>query len=488
MFSFFRIGKTLKPQLAVTKSELQPQLHETREAADETSVSFDSAAYWSDRYRANGNSGAGSYGRLAGFKADVINGFVRDRGIDSIIEFGCGDGAQLTRAEYPDYLGFDVADEAIELCRNRFAGDVTKEFRNVATYKHDRADVTLSLDVIYHLIEDGVFHEYMRRLFFSANKYVIVYSSNYDGDWPAVHVKHRKFTDWVSRHQADFKLIEKIPNRYPLVDDEQTESFAEFFIFERQVPRRHTLPGHLVVSITSYAKRFPTLELTLRRILQQTIKPDEILLWIAPEDAAQLPPEIVELHSSGVSIRLTRDIRSYKKIVPAREHYPNSFIITFDDDVDYPLDAIESLVKNYRSPREILCRRANKISFGRNGKPLPYNKWQFDIAEERAGPDLLATGCGGILYPPQVLQHPDVLDEAAFRELAPTSDDLWLFWMAHLSGDTIRRVGAPYPLRLWPGCDEQGLWATQNSLGGNDRAIAALSERYGWPVGPGSKH
>src|SRR5579859_8234848 len=57
-----------------------------------------SSTYWEERYRAGGNSGAGSYGRLAEFKAEVLNGFVHSRGIRSVVEFGCGDGAQLALA------------------------------------------------------------------------------------------------------------------------------------------------------------------------------------------------------------------------------------------------------------------------------------------------------------------------------------------------------------------------------------------------------
>ncbi len=324
----------------------------------------------------------------------------------------------------------------------------------------------------------------MRRLFFSADRSVIIYASNYDGDWPAIHVKHRRFTDWVDIHHADFKLIQTIQNCYPLANDDQNESFAEFFIFEKQVPRKHTLPGHLVVSVTSYAKRFPTLELTLRRILQQTVKPDETVLWIAADEADQLPEGVTALQRSGLSIRLTRDIRSYKKIIPALEHYPESFIITLDDDVDYPPDAIATLVDNYRSPSEILCRRAHRITFDENGTALPYNEWQFEVPGEDVRADLFATGCAGVLYPPHSLKYPDVLDEAAFSALAPWGDDLWLFWMTRLAGNTVRRVGAPHPLRLWPGCDEQGLWKTKNANGGNDQAIAALSMRYGWPLRP----
>ena len=60
-----------------------------------------SAQYWETRYRTGGDSGAGSYGRLAKFKAESINGFVRENGIHSVIEWGCGDGSQLSLAGIP---------------------------------------------------------------------------------------------------------------------------------------------------------------------------------------------------------------------------------------------------------------------------------------------------------------------------------------------------------------------------------------------------
>src|SRR5687768_6622655 len=53
---------------------------------------LNSNQYWDDRYLIGGNSGAGSYDRLAQFKADVLNKFAYDRDVSSVIEFGCGDG------------------------------------------------------------------------------------------------------------------------------------------------------------------------------------------------------------------------------------------------------------------------------------------------------------------------------------------------------------------------------------------------------------
>ncbi len=89
---------------------------------------WNSCDYWDRRYKKGGNSGAGSYNRLAEFKADFLNRFVVQNQIDSVIEFGSGDGAQLQLAYYPTYIGVDVSAKAIELCRTMFSGDISKVF------------------------------------------------------------------------------------------------------------------------------------------------------------------------------------------------------------------------------------------------------------------------------------------------------------------------------------------------------------------------
>ena len=87
-----------------------------------------SQAYWEGRYAGGGTSGAGSYGALAEFKAELLNAFVKDKSVKSVIEFGCGDGHQLSLASYPKYIGLDVSKTAIELCTERFRDDSDKRF------------------------------------------------------------------------------------------------------------------------------------------------------------------------------------------------------------------------------------------------------------------------------------------------------------------------------------------------------------------------
>jgi hypothetical protein len=192
-----------------------------------------SADYWDQRYQSGGNSGPGSYNRLAEFKADVLNRFVADHNIASVIEFGCGDGSQLKLAHYPAYLGIDVSTKAVELCRTTFANDPSKRFLlSAALEPGTTADLALSLDVIYHLTENTVYEAYMHRLFQSALRFVIIYSSNMDQPSEAKHVRHRRFIPWVERNQPHWVLHSTIKNAYPwdLAEPDQT-SFADFYVF-----------------------------------------------------------------------------------------------------------------------------------------------------------------------------------------------------------------------------------------------------------------
>jgi hypothetical protein len=192
-----------------------------------------SADYWERRYKSGGNSGAGSYSRLAEFKADVLNRFVEQHQISSVIEHGSGDGAQLRLARYPSYTGLDISAKAVEMCRAMFAKDTSKRFlQSGAVTAGTVADLALSLDVIYHLVEDPTFDAYMRQLFASARRFVIVYSSNMERDWPAEHVRHRQFTDWIGRNKPEWRLDSTIKNAYPWdpADPEHT-SFADFYVF-----------------------------------------------------------------------------------------------------------------------------------------------------------------------------------------------------------------------------------------------------------------
>ena len=204
-----------------------------------------SAGYWERRYSDGGTSGHGSYGRFARFKAGILNAFVAEHRVGTVLEFGCGDGNQLALADYPSYVGLDVSETALTLCRERFRDDATKRFLRYDPGTPLRgdprflADLSLSLDVVYHLTEDAVFESYMRDLFASAERFVIIYSSDTDVTHPSEppHVRHRAFSRWVAGHLPAWRIVRRIPNRFPQSSDGDLSSFAEFVIYARSERR-----------------------------------------------------------------------------------------------------------------------------------------------------------------------------------------------------------------------------------------------------------
>lgn len=203
---------------------------------------FRSATYWENRYESGRTSGPGSQSVLAAYKAGFLNSFVASNHVTSVVEFGCGDGGQLSLAHYPTYVGLDVSRTAIRLCKSRYADDKTKSFFRIKSSGSNRrvippGELGLSLDVIFHLVEDDVYQEYMHRLFSSSRRYVVIYSSNREGVEvkPAQHVRHRRFTDWVATNHMKWRLAFRELNPFPFDPSNPTlTSFADFFVYERR--------------------------------------------------------------------------------------------------------------------------------------------------------------------------------------------------------------------------------------------------------------
>lgn len=167
-----------------------------------------SSNYWEERYRLGGESGEGSRGASAEYKASVINRFITQHGVRSLIEFGCGDGVQLAMFNTAAYTGVDVSQTVIQQCRKRFSDDTGKTFILNSDYKGECADLAVSLDVIFHLVEDPVYNAYLDRLFTAAKRYVLIYSTSADLRNTGIpHVRHRDVAADVSRLFPQFERM-----------------------------------------------------------------------------------------------------------------------------------------------------------------------------------------------------------------------------------------------------------------------------------------
>lgn len=193
-----------------------------------------SRQYWEDRYRLGGDAGGGSFGAPARYKAEVLNRFVRDHAIASVIEFGCGDGNQLQLAHYPDYMGVDVSAAALAHCRARFASDARKQFVLLDDYRGERAELSLSLDVLFHLVEDTTYLAYLDRLFAAASHYVVVYSTSTERSPRTFrHVRHRDVAgDIAARFHLFVRMHEEETALPPPVQSGQGLD-TRFFFYQR---------------------------------------------------------------------------------------------------------------------------------------------------------------------------------------------------------------------------------------------------------------
>lgn len=232
-----QIKKTIYKNKALSKTLIPAYLAVKRVR------NFSSQNYWENRYKSGGNSGAGSYGRLADFKAEVLNDFVKKHKIKTVLELGSGDGNQLGLFKFPHYIGFDVSRTSIANCIDLYGKELDKSFflyePTCFNDKNDifSVDMAMSLDVIYHLVEDEVFEKYMRDMFEMAQQYVVIYSSDLEDAAlsRAQHVRHRQFTKWISKNLKGWKLEVQVDNKYSHKANLIDESPANFYFYKKVI-------------------------------------------------------------------------------------------------------------------------------------------------------------------------------------------------------------------------------------------------------------
>jgi glycosyltransferase involved in cell wall biosynthesis len=196
--------------------------------------------YWDNRYKQGYSAGSCSYGRLANFKAAVINDFIAQYEIKAIADLGYGDGYQTGLFDVEKYYGYEISSKAVERCSNIFASDSSKVFSLYEPQKNDfklipPVELSISLDVLYHIVEDDIYNAHMRDLFGLSNRFVIIYANNTDiQNNNKSYLRFRKFTNWVKDNLSEWTLSGFIPNQYPY-DPEfgKTTSICDFYFFSK---------------------------------------------------------------------------------------------------------------------------------------------------------------------------------------------------------------------------------------------------------------
>ena len=134
----------------------------------------------------------------------------------------------------------------------------------------------------------------------------------------------------------------------------------------------------IIVSLTSYGTRIHEASLAIESLMQQTMKPNRIVLWLDNSfEGKKLPQALLRQKKRGLEISFCPDIQSYKKLIHQMRQTPKDAIITADDDILYDFDVLEHLILAYlNNPRMIHCCRVHKIGINAGGALLPYEKWE----------------------------------------------------------------------------------------------------------------
>ncbi|GAC29765.1 hypothetical protein [Brumicola pallidula] len=264
---------------------------------------------------------------------------------------------------------------------------------------------------------------------------------------------------------------------YWLLESFIYESYARGMRVKRALVM-HNLEAPLIVSFTSYPPRFAKLHLTIKSILNQSIRPDKIMLWVAEADFAALTDEVLLLskNNNDFEIKCCENIRSYKKLIPTLTFHPEAFVAIADDDAYYSTNWLHQLTSCYTDSSQIIAHRTHKVAYDTNCI-FPYQQW----AQTSNGTNndvLMATGVGGVLYPPGCFNE-KVLEKDLFMELCPTADDIWFFWMSRING--VKTVMTPHKTNTvcWIGTHDSGLAQTNVAHNGNDVCLNNLINSFG---------
>ena len=206
-----------------------------------------------------------------------------------------------------------------------------------------------------------------------------------------------------------------------------------------------------VVSIASYPKRDHLLPAVFEALSYQLFKPNKWIIVLSIEDYPDklIPRHLKKLESKGVEIVWSEN-NSYavKKLVPVVEKYPQSGVVTLDDDIIYHKKLLYNLVNNKYA--------MNGKIVGHLGKALYRKGTEFNMMFRERKKVNINTNCdqvyliggGGIYYPPNSLDI-KFRNKQKINEIVPgRGSDFW-FWAAAISAGTQQVcIGAPEEFRF----------------------------------------
>lgn len=201
----------------------------------------------------------------------------------------------------------------------------------------------------------------------------------------------------------------------------------------------------IIISLTTFPDRIHYVWMTVLSLLNQTMKPYKVVLWLSEEQFPdrRLPKILNSLCKRGLEIRYCDDLKSHKKYFYTMKEWSDKYVLTCDDDMFYPENLLENLFRSSQKyPQKIICNNSMKVTYDENGDFVRRSQWLHKCMEME-GLQVCPVGCGGVLYPPNALNQ-EAFNKEAIKEIAWYQDDVWLKGMAVLNGTTAYNEGKYY--------------------------------------------
>lgn len=325
-------------------------------------------------------------------------------------------------------------------CRGKFKQDryLIHIFPKYADYF--QADADFCLDHLITFPDDGWKYRFIKmgnepHLFFS--KFFLTTIGKYMG---------RAFLRQIG-YYAIKKRIKRFffLRRLKREDEQMRQKIAQLI---NQLPENYLHANNdasdVIVSMTSYGQRLSdSCPYALYSMFTQTLRPNRICLFLDNSWSDDtLPPLIKRLQRSGLEVYYGEDLRSYKKLIPALQRFPDNRIITVDDDFYYNknlcLWLVEESERALEQGEKAVVGSWGSVETNSNGEFAPYNSWPNAPRNSEVAHISLKAG-NGTLYPPHIFDD-EICKVDIFMKIAPTADDLLLWAMERRQNIPIRLI------------------------------------------------
>ncbi len=300
-------------------------------------------------------------------------------------------------------------------------------------YYLEQCEFKPSINPLLHYIYQGHKYDYNPCEKFDT-KFYREFNKNISEENPLVYFVEKGINEGIIKINKDIWQPLSI-NKYEIYEKIKKYDKYALNIEKREIP--------IIISLTSYPKRINEVMYSIYSLFNQNLKADCIILWLAekefPNHEADLPEELLKFKEYGLTIKWCDSLKSYKKLIPSLNEFPDSLIVTADDDLYYPEDWLSKLYNHHKKyPKDIVTHRARRIRF-KNGKLRKYKEWMVCENEEDASFLNFFTAGGGTLFPPYSLSE-QINQQHIYNKICPTGDDIWFWAMAIINNTKIRVV------------------------------------------------